>query len=82
VVREVMADLEPRLRETGGSVETGPLAVVCADPVRMRQLLVNLVGNALKFHRPGEPPRVTLHAAEEEGGRRVRLVVPARPAMC
>ena len=71
----MLADLEPRLRETGGSVEAGPLAVVCADPVRIRQLLQNLVANALKFHRADVAPRVTVHAAEEEGGRSVRLVV-------
>jgi PAS domain S-box-containing protein len=75
LLHEVMADLEPRVRETGGQVETGTLAVVCADPLRMRQLLQNLVANALKFHRPGVPPRVTVRAAEEEGGRNVRLTV-------
>src|SRR5581483_7706481 len=29
-----------------------------ADPLQMRQLLQNLIGNALKFHRSGVPPLV------------------------
>ncbi|RPI29275.1 MAG: PAS domain S-box protein [Chloroflexota bacterium] len=55
---EVLLDLEMQLRETGGSVETGELPVIQADPVQMRQLLQNLIGNAIKFHKPGVPPHV------------------------
>ncbi|HET7463632.1 MAG TPA: ATP-binding protein [Longimicrobium sp.] len=73
VLGEVLADLEPLLRDTGGRVEAGPLATVCADPTHVRQLLQNLVANALKFHRPGEPPRVTVRAAGGDGA--VRLTV-------
>ncbi|HEX9936752.1 MAG TPA: ATP-binding protein [Longimicrobium sp.] len=78
VLREVVGDLEPRLRETGGTVDAGPLAPVCADPVHTRQLLQNLLANALKFHRPGVPPHVTVRAEETDGGRTVRLVVADR----
>ena len=35
-----------------------PLPVIEADPLQMRQLLQNLIGNALKFHRPGQPPMI------------------------
>lgn len=54
----VVSDLEARLRQTGGRVDLGPLPTVEADPLQMRQLLQNLVGNGLKFHKPGEPPVV------------------------
>jgi PAS domain S-box-containing protein len=62
VAGQVVADLEARIRDTGGQVEIGELPVLDADPTQMRQLLQNLIGNALKFHRQGEPPRVKVHS--------------------
>src|SRR5262249_9734122 len=58
VAREVVSDLENRIAETGGRVEIGDLPSVDGDPTQMRQLLLNLIGESLKFHRPGEPPAV------------------------
>jgi signal transduction histidine kinase len=62
VVDAVLSDLEIRLLETSGQVLVGDLAVLDADPVQMHQLLQNLIGNALKFHRPGIPPLVQVSA--------------------
>ena len=60
--REVLADLELLVERTGGEVELGPLPMIQADSTQMRQLLQNLIGNALKFHRPGVSPRVRVEA--------------------
>jgi PAS domain S-box-containing protein len=75
VAREVLSDLEVRIQRTGGKVELGPLPVVEADPLQMRQLLQNLIGNALKFHRPGVPPLVRLRAEPAETSGNCRLIV-------
>ncbi len=61
--QNVVADLEEQIRVSGGRVEVGPLPTIDADPAQMHQLLQNLVSNALKFHRNGEPPVVLI-----EGG--------------
>lgn len=58
VARDVVSDLETRIWETGGRVELSDLPTVQADPTQMRQLLQNLIGNGLKFHRDGVPPVV------------------------
>jgi PAS domain S-box-containing protein len=58
----VLADLEERIQETGAAVDVGPLPTIEADPTQMRQLLQNLIGNALKFHRPGVPPTVAIRS--------------------
>jgi signal transduction histidine kinase len=55
---EVRADLEGVIDETGATVELGELPTVQADPLQMRQLLQNLLSNALKFHRDGVAPHV------------------------
>jgi light-regulated signal transduction histidine kinase (bacteriophytochrome) len=60
VVQEVLADLEDRLVETGGQVIVGDLPSIEADPIQMRQLFQNLIGNGLKFHRPDIPPIVRI----------------------
>jgi len=73
VISGVVSDLETRLSQTGGRVEILDLPTVASDPIQMRQLLQNLIGNALKFHRKHEPPVVRVSAeiigAVDEGGR-------------
>ena len=62
IAREVVSDLEVRTEQSEGRVELGELPEIDADEVQMRQLLQNLIGNALKYHRPGVPPVVTVSA--------------------
>ncbi len=62
ILQEVLSDLEVRLRETSAQVEVGELPVVEADPVQMRQLLQNLLSNALKFRRADVPLRIGVTA--------------------
>ncbi|MEO5721563.1 MAG: CHASE3 domain-containing protein [Chthoniobacterales bacterium] len=75
---DVVWDLEGLTHRMGGSVEVGALPTVEADPLQMRQLIQNLIGNGLKFARPGEPPIVRvasriLNGAEE--GERCEISV-------
>ena len=58
IAREVVHDLEVRIHQSGGEVVLGELPTIDADALQMRQLLQNLVGNGLKFHKPDVPPRV------------------------
>jgi signal transduction histidine kinase len=55
---EVLSDLETQIERQQGIVTLGNLDVVPADPLQMHQLLQNLIGNALKFHRPETAPAV------------------------
>ena len=68
IAAEVLRDLEVRLEQTGGRVTIGALPIIEADPTQIRQLLQNLLGNALKFHRPGQPPVVQLQATTHSAG--------------
>jgi PAS domain S-box-containing protein len=62
IAREVSADLETLIEKTGGRVEIGELPAIDADPVQMRQLLQNLIGNSLKYYRAGVPPVVRIYS--------------------
>ena len=60
IASEVIEDLEARIIGTQGNVKLGFLPTVDADPLQIRLLLQNLIGNALKYHKVGLPPAVYL----------------------
>ena len=68
IAREVIIDLETSIADSSAEVELGQLPVLEADPLQMRQLLQNLVGNALKYRRKDIPPIVHIASSRADGG--------------
>jgi signal transduction histidine kinase len=62
IAAQVLVDLEMAIEESGARVTVEGLPTVEADPVQMRQLLQNLLGNALKFRREGVAPEISARA--------------------
>ncbi len=60
VVRDTLLDLDERVSQTGATIDVGPLPRIDGDPTQMRQLFQNLIANALKFHKPGVAPIITI----------------------
>ncbi len=68
VVREALALLESHVREADGHVETAPMPEVMGDPELLKRLAQNLIGNALKYRRPGDAPVVRVYCREGADG--------------
>ncbi len=80
IAQEVLSDLEVRVEQTEATVHVGELGTIGAEPLQMRQLLQNLMGNALKFRRADVPLQVWITGELVEGkapggGRYYRLEV-------
>ena len=50
------------------------LPVVSGDPVLLVMLFQNLFANAVKFARPGTPPKIAVHAERDGSGWRIDVI--------
>jgi len=75
VARGVLEDLETAIEQAGAAISLGELPTLEGDPTQMRQLMQNLVGNALKFRREGVVPSVSIEARVDAPASRCELVV-------
>ena len=70
---EVLDDISQAIDESGAAVCVGPLPIVDADRTQMRQLLQNLIANAIKFRREGVEHHVDVAAERENGHLRLSV---------
>ncbi|MFL5810802.1 MAG: ATP-binding protein [Flavisolibacter sp.] len=57
---KVLADLELLVQEKNAQVIVNPLPVIKGNRRQLQQLLQNIIGNALKYSKPDQPPIITI----------------------
>lgn len=65
LVSEIVADLEPETQGREIVWDIAALPVVVGDAAMLRQVLVNLIANALKFTRQRQQARISIGAVSE-----------------
>jgi light-regulated signal transduction histidine kinase (bacteriophytochrome) len=65
IFEQVIRDLAREMKQNGAVITTGELPVVGVNAVHVRQLFQNLIGNALKYRKDSDPPRIHLSAFRE-----------------
>lgn len=68
VIRDILKDLEFRIKESEAQIEVEDLPDVQADRSQMHQLFQNLIVNALKFQKMEEPPRIRIRSSRPSPG--------------
>jgi hypothetical protein len=66
-VRLVLVDLDMEIEDKGAVITVEPLPVIKGHRRQMQQLFQNLVGNALKYARPGVAPEVRIRSRRVDG---------------
>jgi len=56
ILQNVMGDFDLQIEQKSAIITHDKLPVIQAVPLQMNQLFYNLLGNALKFSKPGAPP--------------------------
>ncbi|MDQ3276797.1 MAG: PAS domain-containing protein, partial [Bacteroidota bacterium] len=66
-VRDVLDDMEAVIIQSNATIEVDALPIVKGDPRQLKQLLQNLISNAVKYHKKGDAPSVWIRSRQVDG---------------
>ncbi len=70
IVRDTLNTLQLKIKETHALITHDQLPVIQGDPGQLRHLLLNLIGNALKYHGEANP-RIHIHVSRVDGNYKI-----------
>jgi light-regulated signal transduction histidine kinase (bacteriophytochrome) len=63
-----LADLESKIVKSHAQIIVGDLPTIVADEIQMRQLFNYLISNAVKFHKKGVVPEISIAGHSQGNG--------------
>ena len=69
IVEGVKTELTEAIQEKNAAIEATQLGEANINPFQFRQLMHNLIGNALKFSKPELPPHIIIKSKILKGGK-------------
>ncbi len=66
LLTEVLQDMNSSIQKNKAEIKIGDAPILQGYKVELRQLFQNLIGNAIKFHKPGQPPVVEVSCEENQ----------------
>jgi two-component system, chemotaxis family, sensor kinase Cph1 len=63
VLRNVLSELQDNIDEKQATIQTEVLPILDIIPFQVHQLFINLISNAIKFVKPGQPPVIRITAS-------------------
>jgi signal transduction histidine kinase len=73
LLQTVLADLHLAISESAAVITSDPLPKVTGDPLQLKQVLQNLISNAIKYRKPGQHPRI--HISAKHDSQECRFIV-------
>mgnify|MGYP003503092414 FL=1 len=68
LLNEVLTDMEESIEQSNACIERETLPVITGDASQLRQVIQNLLSNALKFQPPGQTPHIRIYCEPAEPG--------------
>jgi chemotaxis family two-component system sensor kinase Cph1 len=65
-LNHALGNLRGRIADSGATITHDPLPTIVADGTQLMQLFQNLIGNAIKFQKPDQPPQIHIGAERQE----------------
>jgi PAS domain S-box-containing protein len=82
IVNEVKSDIKETHTEKDAVIEVGAMCKVNIIPFQFRQLLYNLIGNAIKFSRQGITPHIIIQSEMVQGNTVKNLSLMPQKKYC
>ncbi len=82
ILDEVKDDFEEIIREKKATIEGNDLCEASIIPFQFHQMLFNLIGNSLKFSKPGKPPHIIITSGIDKGSKFKNKELSAEKIYC